>query len=56
MIHMDAWVLEFLKENIVTLGLIYAVLKAFATITSFDGDDRILESISGAIRTIRGKP
>ena len=53
MINMDAFLVEFLQKNIVTIGIIYAVLKAFATLTPFDGDNKILEALWGAVRSVR---
>lgn len=44
---MDAWLLDFMKENLVTLGLALAVLKAIARATPWAVDDEILQILTG---------
>ena len=44
---MDALLLEFVKENLVTLGLALAMLKVVAKATPWAIDDEILQILTG---------
>jgi len=46
---MDALLLEFVKENLVTLGLVLAMLKVVAKETPWAIDDKILQILTGFI-------
>lgn len=46
---MDAWLLEFLKENMVTVGLALALLKVIAKATPWAVDDEILQILTGFV-------
>lgn len=46
---MDALLLNFIKENIVTLGLALSILKAVAKATPWAIDDEILQILTGLI-------
>ena len=52
---MDAWLVEFIGDNVITIGVFYSVLKAFATLTPFDGDNRILDALWGAVQSVKPK-
>jgi len=43
MINIDAYILEFVRTNIVTLSLIVAILKVIAIQTPWAIDDKIIE-------------
>jgi len=40
---MDAWLLNFIKENIMTISLVTAILKIIAQETPWAVDDKILQ-------------
>ncbi|MBC8179980.1 hypothetical protein H8E88_02540 [candidate division KSB1 bacterium] len=44
---MDDWLLNFIKENIVTLSLVFAVLKVIAKETPTAVDNKILQIFTG---------
>jgi hypothetical protein len=44
---MDVVLLDFVKENLVTIGLILSVLKVVAAETSWAADDKILQIFTG---------
>jgi len=44
---MDALLLEFIKENIVTLGLVMVVLKEIAKATPWAVDDKVVQILTG---------
>lgn len=46
---MDQLLLSFIQENIVTLGLALAVLKAIAKATPWAIDDEILQILTGFV-------
>ena len=46
---MDALLLEFVKENLVTLGLVLAMLKVVAKATPWALDDEILQILTGFV-------
>lgn len=52
-INMDAWLLAFVKKNLVTLGVGIMFLKGLAKMTPWSHDDSIVELISGAFSQIR---
>ena len=43
MIDLDTYLLEFVRTNLVSLGLVLAVLKVIAINTPWAGDDKIIE-------------
>lgn len=47
---MDAVLLEFVKENIITIGLVLSVLKIIAIETPCAADDKIIELLTGFIK------
>jgi len=44
---MDAWLLEFIKENMITISLILAALKVIAIETPWAADDKIIAILTG---------
>jgi len=40
---MDAWLIEFVQNNFITLGLVIAVLKVIALETPWAVDDKIIQ-------------
>ena len=44
---MDAWLLEFVKENMITLSLILGALKIIAIETPWAADDKIIAIFTG---------
>jgi len=46
---MDALLLEFVRDNLVTLGLALAILKVIAKATPWAIDDEILQILTGFI-------
>ena len=44
---MDAWLLEFLKENMITMSLVLAMLKVIAIETPWATDDKIIAMFTG---------
>jgi len=44
---MDVLLVEFIKENLITISLVLAVLKAIAKETPWATDNRILEIFTG---------
>ncbi|MCP4579815.1 MAG: hypothetical protein GY846_26390 [Deltaproteobacteria bacterium] len=55
MINMDAWLLAFVKTNLVTIGAGIMFLKGLAKMTPWSHDDSIVELISGAFSQITRK-
>ena len=51
---MDILLVEFIKENLITIGLVLAVLKVIAKETSWAVDDRILEIFTGYFNKTKG--
>ena len=49
MISLDTYLIEFLKGNWVTLGLLFAILKGLAEISSFEWDNKLLDLIKAAV-------
>lgn len=49
-IKMDAILLEFVKENMVTLCLLLGVLKVIAKETPWAADDEIIQILTGFIK------
>ena len=47
---MDTIILEFLKENIITITYGLAVLKVLAQATPWAEDDKIIEILTGLIK------
>lgn len=46
---MDAILLEFIKENLITISLVLSVLKIIAIETPCAADDKIIELLTGFI-------
>ena len=46
---MDAWLLDFVKENMITLSLVLGILKIFAVETDSVAGNKIIELLSGFI-------
>jgi len=46
---MDTILLEFVKENLVTIGLVLAILKEIAKATPWAVDDKIIQILTGFI-------
>ena len=44
---MDIWLLEFMKENMITGALVLSVLKVIAIETPWAGDNKIIELLTG---------
>ena len=44
---MDAWLLCFIKDNLVTLGLVLSVFKIIAHETPWAADDKIIKIFTG---------
>jgi len=44
---MDEWLLNFIKENMVSISLIIAVLKVIAIETPWAADDQIIKIFTG---------
>jgi len=44
---MDAWLLEFVKENMITGALILSILKVIAIETPWAADNKIIEILTG---------
>ena len=51
---MDTVLIEFLKENMITIGLILGVLKVLAHATPWAVDDEILQIITGFLTRDKG--
>lgn len=49
---MDTWLLDFIAHNNLTIVAALALLKGFAKITPWDGDDRIVETLTGAFKAL----
>jgi hypothetical protein len=47
---MDAWLLEFIKENMITISLALGVLKVIAIETPWSADDKILQIFTGFLK------
>ena len=47
---MDAWLLEFIKENMITMSLVLAALKVVAVETPWASDDKIIEIFTGFLK------
>ena len=45
----DAWLLPFIRENLVSLGLFLALLKAIAKKNPWALDDEILQILTGFV-------
>lgn len=50
---MDTWLLEFTKENMITISLILSILKLIAIETPWATDDKIIKILTGFLG--RGK-
>ena len=44
---MDAWLLEFVKENLITIGLVLAILREIAAVTPWAVDNKIIQILTG---------
>ncbi len=44
---MDAWLLEFIKENMITGALVLSILKVIAIETPWALDNKIIEILTG---------
>ena len=44
---MDAWLLEFAKENMISIGLALSILKIIAIETPWAADDKIIKILTG---------
>lgn len=54
---MDDLLLNFVKENIITIGLLLAILKEIAKATPWAVDDKILQILTGLIgRKVKQEP
>jgi len=53
---MDAKLVEFLKNNIITLGLIYVFLSAIVQSFGWSHSGDILSAIANAVKNITGGP
>ena len=51
---MDAWLLDFIQQNVLTIGLVLAVLKVIAIETPWAVDDKIIAIFTGFLN--RGRP
>lgn len=54
MIALDPYLIDFMKNNWLTLSFIFAILKGIATVTPWSADNKIIEAIWGAITSLRG--
>ena len=52
---MDAWLLDFMKENMVTGALILSLLKAVANATPWAVDDKIVQILTGFLNRKENK-
>jgi hypothetical protein len=43
---MDAWLLKFIQDNLITIGVILAILKEIAIETPWAVDDKIIQILS----------
>ena len=48
---MDAWLIDFLKENFITISLVLSILKVAAMETPGATDDKIIELFTGWMKT-----
>jgi len=46
---MDTWLLEFVKENLITIGLVLAILREIAAVTPWAVDNKIIQILTGFI-------
>lgn len=44
---MDTWLLEFVRDNFLTIGLVLGILKILARYTSWAADDEIVQFLLG---------
>jgi len=51
---MDDMLLNFVKENLITIGLVMAVLKVIAIETSWAVDDKIIKIFTGYLNRTQG--
>ena len=51
---MDELLLEFLKDNMITMGLVFSILKALAMNLNLSKTNSILDSIWGGVQAVRG--
>ena len=49
----DPLLIEFVKENLVSIGVVLALLKGIAKITPSASDDRIVSLLSGILASFR---
>jgi hypothetical protein len=47
---MDSWLLDFIKENVITMSIILAILKVIAIETPWAADDKIIEILTGIFK------
>jgi len=52
---MDQILLQIIQENIITIGLVLAILKAVAKETPWAVDDRIIEILTGFFKNRKVK-
>jgi len=50
MINIDVWLIEFIKNNMVSLGLVLAILKILATETKITADDKIINLLLNFVK------
>lgn len=46
---MDVMLLDFIKDNLVTIGLSLSILKVVAKATPWAGDDQIIQILTGFV-------
>ena len=49
-ISLDPYILSFIKENAITLGILYVILREIFKATPWKFDDRILEAVVNKIK------
>ena len=55
MINLDALVIEFIKNNLLTISLILAILKILATETKITADDKIINLLLNFVKPLTWK-
>jgi len=55
MVSMDAYVIEFVKNNVITIGLMVMFLKGMAQITTWTWDEKIVDLIQAMFTTLTPK-
>ena len=47
MINLDAYIVEFITNNYLTIGVVLGILKVIAVETSWAADDKIIQILTG---------